>query len=97
MKTRRLILIGLLILVAAGRVMPMTLFPEPEDPWYLRYTSPWWIAAGFIFYPSALFSQAIGISFTDNTFLIVDAIWLILLCLIIYWFPISSPEKEEEK
>lgn len=96
MKTIRLIIIGLLILVAVGRVMPMTLFPEPEDPWYMPYTSRWWIAAGFIFFPSALFSQAIGIDFTDNTFLIVDAIWLILLCLIIYWIPIPSPERDQE-
>ncbi len=96
MKTRRLIIIGILVLIAIGRVMPMTIFPEPEDPWYLRYTSVWWIAAGFIFYPSALISQAIGLSFSDRTFLIVDAIWLILLCLIIYWVPISSTGPEED-
>jgi hypothetical protein len=96
MKTYRLIIIGLLILVALGRIMPMTIFPEPEDPWYLRYTTPWWIAAGFIFYPSALVSEAIGLTFTDNTFLIVDAIWLILLCLAIYFIRIPATESEDE-
>jgi len=95
MKMRRLIIIGLLILVALGRVMPMTLMPEPEDPWYISYTTIWWIAAGFIFYPSALFSEAIGLSFTDNTFLIVDVIWLILLCLAIYFITIPSTESED--
>jgi hypothetical protein len=96
MKTYRLIIIGLLILVALGRIMPMTLFPEQEDPWYLRYTTLWWIAAGFIFYPSALVSEAIGLTFTDNTFLIVDAIWLILLCLAIYFIRIPATESEDE-
>ena len=96
MKTYRLIIIGILVLIAIGRVMPMTIFPEPGDPWYLRYTSVWWIASGFIFYPSALFSEAIGLSFSENWYLVVDAIWLLLLCLLIYWFPISSSGSEEE-
>ena len=72
----------------------MTLFPEPEDPWYLPYTSRWWIAAGLIFYPFALISEAIGLSFSDNTYLLVDALWLLLFCLLIYWLPISSSKKE---
>lgn len=96
MKRCRWIMIGVLIIIAIGRVMPMTLFPEPEDPWYLPYTSVWWIVAGLIFYPSALFSEAIGLSFNDNTYLIVDAIWLLLLCALIYWLPVSSPGSEED-
>ena len=97
MKTRRLLIIGILVLIALGRIMPMTIFPEPEDPWYLPYTTRWWIAAGFIFYPSALLSEAIGVSFNDNTYLIVDAIWLFLLCLLIYLIPGTSTESKEEK
>jgi hypothetical protein len=90
MKKWRLIIIGLLILISLGRVMPMTLMPEPEHPWYMPYTSWWWFAASSIFYPSVLFSHAIGLSFSNNAFLIIDALWLILLCFIIYWVPIPS-------
>jgi hypothetical protein len=90
MKMPRWIIIGILILIAVGRMMPMTLMPEPGDPWYLSYTSWWWFAAGVILFPSLLISHALGLSVSDNTYLIVDAIWLLLLCLVIYWIPISS-------
>jgi hypothetical protein len=76
--------------------MPMTLMPEPEHPWYMPYTSWWWFAAGTILFPSTLISQVIGVSFSDNTYLIVDAIYLIILCLIIYMVPLSLPDQNEE-
>ena len=96
MKSGRLIIIGALILICLGRVMPMTLMPEPGDPWYLPYTSWWWFAAGTILFPSTLISQAIGLSFSDNTYLIVDAIWLSILCLIIYKVSIPVPDQNQE-
>jgi hypothetical protein len=97
MKTPRLIIIGILILIALGRLMPMTLFPEPWHPWYLPYTSWWWFAAGTILFPSTLISHALGVSFSNNAYLITDAIWLTLLCLLIYWIPISSNKNEPEE
>jgi hypothetical protein len=94
MRTRRLIIIGFLILIALGRIMPMTLMPEPGDPWYLSYTTIWFIAAGFLFFPSALVTQAVGLSFSGVAHLFVDAVWLIILCLIIYFisFPATISE-----
>ena len=70
--------------------MPMTLMPEPGDPWYLSYTTIWFFLAGILLYPSALVSQAVGLSFSGITHLFVDAIWLIILCLIIYFYPFKS-------
>jgi len=70
--------------------MPMTLMIEPGDPWYLSYTSIWFMAAGILFYPSALVSQAAGLSFSGVAHLFVDAIWLIILSLIIYFIPFST-------
>jgi len=96
MKTRRLIIIGFLIFIAFGRIMPMTLLPEPWDPWYISYTTIWFFAAGILFFPSGLFSQSIGLSFIDDKYLIVDAIWLIILCLIIYFISFPSTESQSE-
>jgi hypothetical protein len=90
MRTRRLLVIGLLIIIALGRVMPMTLIPEPGDPWYLSYTTPWFFLAGILFFPSALVSEAVGLSFSGGAYLLVDLLWLIVLCLIIYFNPFKS-------
>jgi hypothetical protein len=90
MRTPRLIIIGLLIFIALGRVMPMTLMPEPGDPWYLSYTTIWFFVAGILFLPSALVTQAVGLSFSGVSYLFVDAIWLIALCLFIYFNPFKS-------
>jgi hypothetical protein len=96
MKTRRLIIIGFIILVSLGRIMPMSLFPEPWHPWYMDYTTWWFIAAGFIFLPSALVSEALGLfQFGIKAYLIMDAIWLIALCLIIYNIPFRKDRMEE--
>ena len=63
----------------------MSIFPEPWHPWYMEYTTRWFIAAGFIFLPSGLVSDMLGLFSLDGKwFLIVDAIWLIWLCLVIY-------------
>jgi hypothetical protein len=95
MKTRRLILIGLLMLVAAGRIMPMTLMPEPGDPWYLHYTTMWFIAAGFLLYPSALVADAVGLSFKNAAFLIFDLAWVVILCVVIYFYPFRATASKE--
>lgn len=87
MKIQRLIIIGFLIIISLGRLMPMTLMPEPGDPWYLRYTSIWFFAAGFLLYPSAVIANWIGLSYSRGTAYIVDLIWLIIFSLIIYNFP----------
>jgi hypothetical protein len=67
--------------------MPMTLMIDPGDPWYLSYTSIWFIVAGILLYPSALVSEAIGLSFSGVAYLLIDITWLIIICLIIYFFP----------
>jgi hypothetical protein len=90
MRTRRLLIIGFLIFIALGRIMPMTLMPEPGDPWYLTYTTTWFLAAGILFVPSALVTEAVGLSFSGVAHLFVDAAWLITLCLIIYFNPFSA-------
>ena len=97
MRTQRLIIIGLLIIIAIGRIMPMTLLPEPGDPWYLPYTTMWFFAAGVIFFPSGLVSEAVGISFTGPAYLFVDAAWLIILCLMIYFRSFRAAETEDNK
>ena len=85
MKTYRLLIIGLIVLVSLGRIMPMSIFPEPWHPWYMEYTTWWFIVAGFIFLPSGMVSDMLGLFLLDKKwFLIVDAIWLIWLCLVIY-------------
>jgi len=94
MRTRRFIIIGFLIFIALGRVMPMTLMPEPGDPWYLSYTTTWFLVASILFLPSALVTQAVGISFSGVAHLFVDAAWLIILCLSIYF--ISFPKNLSE-
>jgi len=90
MRIRRLLIIGFLILIAIGRIMPMTLMPEPGDPWYLSYTTIWFFVAGFLFLPSGLVSEAVGLSFSGGAYLFIDAIWLIVLCLFIYFRPFKS-------
>lgn len=92
----RLVIIAVLIFIALGRVMPMTLMPEPGDPWYLTYTTTWFFVAGFLFFPSALVSQAVGLSFSGVTYLFVDAAWLIILCSIIYFYPFKSTRSVDE-
>jgi hypothetical protein len=74
----------------------MTLISEPGDPWYLSYTTIWFILAGFLFYPSTLVSQAVGLSFSGGAHLFVDAAWLIILCLIIYLYPFKSNASVDE-
>ena len=76
--------------------MPMTLMPELGDPWYLRYTSIWFFVAGFIFLPSGLMIQALGLPLDRVTFMFVDAAWLIFLCLLIYFYPFKSKISVEE-
>jgi hypothetical protein len=93
---KRLIVILVLIIVALGRVMPMTLMPEPYHPWYLPYTTTWFFIAGLIFLPSGLIVQALGLPFNRGTVLIVDAVWLMMLCLLIYYFPFKSKGSLEE-
>ena len=87
---RRLVIIILLIIIALGRVMPMTLMPEPGDPWYLPYTTTWFFVAGLIFLFSGLVVDTLGLPFNRFTVHIVDAIWLIILCSIIYFYPFKS-------
>ena len=97
MKTHRLLIIGLIVLIALGRIMPMTVFPEPWDPWYLEYTTWWFIAAGFIFLPSGLVSELLGLfSLNWRAFLIIDVIWLIALCLIIYHVSFQRDKTKDE-
>jgi hypothetical protein len=67
--------------------MPMTLMIDPGDPWYLSYTSIWFIVAGILLYPSALVSEAIGLSFSGVAYLFIDITWLFIICLIIYFIP----------
>ena len=93
---RRLVIILFLIVIALGRVMPMTLMPEPGDPWYISYTTTWFFVAGFLFFPSALVSQVVGLSFSGDTHLFVDAAWLIILCSIIYFYPFKSTVSVDE-
>ncbi len=54
--------------------MPMTLMPELGDPWYLSYTTTWFFVAGLLFLPSALVTQAVGLSFSGVTHLL----WMLL-------------------
>ncbi len=68
----------------------MTFMVEPGDPWYLFYTSIWFIAARLLLYPSALVSHAVGLSFRGVAYLFVDVTWLIILCLIIYYIPFPA-------
>jgi hypothetical protein len=71
--------------------------PEPGDPWYLSYTTIWFFVAGILFLPSALVTQAVGLSFSGVSYLFIDAIWLISLCLFIYFNPFkpsSSPDED---
>ena len=91
-----LTIIGFLIFISLGRVMPMTLMPEPGDPWYLSYTTIWFFLAGILLYPSALVSQAVGLSFSGLTHLFVDAIWLLILCLAIYFYPFKSTQSIDD-
>jgi hypothetical protein len=98
MKKRRLLIIGFIVLISIGRIMPMTVFPEPWDPWYIEYTTLWFIAAGFIFLPSGLVSELFGLfSLNWRAYLIVDAIWLIALCLIIYHVSFQRNKTKDEK
>ena len=76
--------------------MPMTLMPEPGDPWYLLYTTTWFFVAGFIFLLSGLVVQALGLPFNRYTVLLVDAAWLVILCLIIYFYPFKGILEEKE-
>lgn len=92
MRIRRLLIIGLIIFISLGRAMPMTLMPEPEDPWYLSYTTIWFFLAGILLYPSALVSQAVGLSFSGTAYLFVDAIWLFTLFVIFYFYPFKSAQ-----
>jgi len=93
---RRLVIIVFLIVIALGRVMPMTLMPELGDPWYLSYTTTWFFVAGLLFFPSALVTQAVGLSFSGVTHLFVDAAWLIILCSLIYFYPFKSTVSVDE-
>ena len=93
---RRLVIIVFLIVIALGRVMPMTLMPELGDPWYLSYTTAWFFVAGLLFFPSALVTQAVGLSFNGVTHLFVDAAWLIILCSLIYFYPFKSTVSVDE-
>jgi hypothetical protein len=93
---KRLVILLLLIVIALGRVMPMTLMPEPGDPWYLSYTTPWFLIAGILFYPSAFLSQALGLPVSGAAHLVVDAAWLIILCLIIYFYPFKSEQSTDK-
>jgi hypothetical protein len=93
---RRLVIIVFLIVIALGRVMPMTLMPELGDPWYLSYTTTWFFVAGLLFFPSALVTQAVGLSFNGVTHLFVDAAWLIILCSLIYFYPFKSTISVDE-
>ena len=93
---RRLVIIVFLIVIALGRVMPMTLMPELGDPWYLSYTTTWFFVAGLLFFPSALVTQAVGLSFNGVTHLFVDAAWLIILCSLIYFYPFKSTVSVDE-
>lgn len=52
MKTAKAIAAVLLWAIMIGQVMPMTLMPEPFDPWYMPYTSVWFIISAFVFYPA---------------------------------------------
>lgn len=98
MKTRRLFIIGLIVLICLGRIMPMTLMPEPWDPWYISYTTVWFMAAGFIFLPSGLVSELFGLfSLNWRAYLIVDAIWLITLSLVIYHISFRRGESIDER
>jgi len=94
---KRLVILLPLIIIALGRVMPMTLMAEPGDPWYLSYTTPWFLIAGILFYPSARLSQALGLPISGAAHLVVDAAWLIILCLIIYFYPFKFTESSDEK
>jgi hypothetical protein len=93
---RRIVIIVLLIIIALGRVMPMTLMPEPGDPWYLTHTTTWFFIAGWIFLPSGLIVQALGLPVDRVSFLYVDAAWLLFLCLVIYFYPFKSKEVVDE-
>jgi len=72
----------------------MTLLPEPGDPWFLPYTTLWFFMAGAIFLPSGLISEEIGLSFTGSAYLLIDAAWLIILCLMTYFIPFRTNEPD---
>ena len=97
MKTRRLLIIGFIILVSLGRIMPISVFPEPWHPWYMKYMIWWFFLAGFIFLPSGLVSELLGLfTLKWRAYLVVDAIWLITLCLIIYNVSFKKDETKDE-
>jgi hypothetical protein len=52
MKIAKAIATVLLWAIMIGQAMPMTLMPETFDPWYMPYTTVWFLISAFIFYPA---------------------------------------------
>ena len=38
--------------IMIGQAMPMTLMIEPFHPWYMPYTTVWFLVSAFVFYPA---------------------------------------------
>lgn len=90
MKTGRLLLIGFVLLVVAGRFVPMTLMLEPGDPEILFYTSIWFLASTFLMYPSRMVVSALGFQMEHMAALLLDLVWVTALATIIYFVPLPS-------
>ncbi len=63
---------------------------EPEDPPYLFYTTIWFLAAAFLLYPAGMLSYALRLSASSKPALLIDLIWLIILCAVVYFVPLPA-------
>jgi hypothetical protein len=76
--------------------MPMTLMVEPEDPPYLLYTTIWFLAAALLLYPAGQVSYALRLSPSSTPALLIDLLWLLILCWAVYIVPLPGGRRAEK-
>lgn len=60
MRRRTAVIVATPWLILAGLLMPMTLMPEYGDPWFIPFTTLWFLAAMVVFYPATSVVAAMG-------------------------------------
>ncbi len=80
----KLAIMVLLAAILVGQLMPMTLMPEPDDPWYIVTTTIWFLFSGIVYCPAMAVAALLRQPIHGVAHWTLNLAWLAALCLLVW-------------
>jgi len=80
----RLTITILLTGALVGQLLPMTLMPEPNDPWYIGITTVWFLLSAFLYYPATALALLMRQPVHGVAHWTLNLAWLVVLCFLVW-------------